>query len=218
MSDPLVERLAKLDSCAVSDAMDRHGLPGACNGLPPLWPCPRLTGRVVTVKLKPARPGEQSHRHLGTAAIEAAKPGDVIVVDNGGRTYAGSWGGILSVAAKVKGVAGVIADGACRDVDEARDLAFPVYGLMGVPMTARGRVVEESFNEPVQIRGVDVRPGDLAIADWTGIVFVPADRAEEVIAAAETIARREALMAADVRAGKSVIEVMGANYEQMLQR
>src|SRR5437867_10131613 len=111
--------------------MDRLGLSGAALGLQPLWPSPRTVGRAITVKLKPARPGEQSHRHLGTAAIEAATPGDVIVVDNGGRTYAGSWGGILSVAAKHKGVAGVIADGACRDVDEARDLAFPVWGLMG---------------------------------------------------------------------------------------
>ena len=75
-----------------------------------------------------------------------------------------------------------------------------------------------SFNERVQICGVDVQPGDLVIADWTGAVFVPADRAGEVIATAETIAEREALMAADVRAGKSVVEVMGANYEQMLKR
>src|SRR5579884_3444203 len=215
MSDPLVERLAKLDSCAVSDAMDRHGLPGACNGLPPLWPCPRLTGRVVTVKLKPARPGEQSHRHLGTAAIEASKPGDVIVVDNGGRTYAGSWGGILSVGAKAKGVAGVVSDGACRDVDEARDLDFPVYARAGVSVTARGRLIEESFQQPIEVCGVAVKPGDLVIADWSGVIFIPADRAADVISEAEAIYDREAQMAADVRAGRPITEVMGATYERM---
>src|SRR5689334_1590426 len=111
--------------------MDKLDLSPAVTGLAPLWPCPRVTGRAVTVKLKPRVEGEQSSRHLGTAAIEAATPGDVIVVDNGGRTYAGSWGGILSVAAQAAGVAGVVADGACRDVDEARDMAFPVYARAG---------------------------------------------------------------------------------------
>jgi 4-hydroxy-4-methyl-2-oxoglutarate aldolase len=216
VADALVERLSKLDTCAVSDAMDRLGLSGAALGLQPLWPSPRIAGRVVTVKLKPAVPGEQSHRHLGTAAIEAASPGDVIVVDNGGRTYAGSWGGILSVAAKAAGVAGVVADGACRDVDEARDLGFPVYARCGVPVTARGRIVEEAFQTAIEVCGVAVAPGDLVIADWTGVVFVPAARAEEVLKAAEDIAAREAAMAQSVRAGKKPSEVMGASYEQML--
>ena len=217
-SPELVARLAKLDSCVVSDALDRLGLPGAAMGLPPLWQCPRLVGPVVTVKLKAREEGEQSHRHLGTAAIEAAEPGDVIVVDNGGRTYAGAWGGILSLAAKHKGVAGVVADGACRDVDEARDLRFPVYARAGVSITARGRILEESFNEPIQIAGVAVQPGDLVIADWSGVVFVPRDRAEDVIGQAEDLARREAAMAEAVRAGKPASEVMGANYEQMTGR
>lgn len=215
--DELVARLDRLDSCAVSDALDRLELAGAVLGPRPLWSCPRIVGRVVTVKLKPAAPGEKSPRHLGTAAIEAASPSDVIVVDNGGRVNAGSWGGILSLAAKTKGVSGVVADGACRDVDEARDMGFPLYALAGVAITARGRVVEESFNEPIAIAGVAVAPGDLVIADWSGVVFVPAARAGEVLADAERIAAREAAMAADVRAGKSVVEVMGANYEQMLR-
>jgi regulator of RNase E activity RraA len=218
LSAELVARLAKLDSCAVSDAMDRLGLSGAALGLRPMWSCPRVVGPVVTVKLKPKDEATQTSRHLGTAAIEAAQPGDVIVVDNGGRTYAGSWGGILSVAAKAAGVAGVIADGACRDVDEARDMEFPVYAKAGVSVTARGRIVEESFNTPVEICGVAVQPGDLALADWSGAVFIPASRAEEVIAAAEEIYAREAAMAEDVRAGKRPSEVMGASYERMTGR
>ena len=214
----LATRLGQLDTCAVSDALDRLGLPGAALGLQPVWPCKRIAGPVVTVKLKPFVPGEPSHRHLGTAAIEAASAGDVIVVDNGGRTYAGSWGGILSVAAKAAGVAGVVADGACRDVDEARDLEFPVWARAGVPVTARGRIVEESFQEPISVCGVAVAPGDLVIADWTGVVFVPAARAEEVLATAEDIFAREAAMAADVRAGKKPSEVMGTNYERLTGR
>ena len=83
-------------------------------------------------------------------------------------------------------------------------------------MTARGRIVEESFNEPIEVAGVAVRPDDLVIADWTGIVFVAAGRAEEIVMTAEEIAAREAQMAEAVRAGRSVVEVMGASYESML--
>src|SRR4051794_38351973 len=188
-----------------------------------MWPCPRTVGRVVTVKLKridPERPDRSASgrpaRHLGTAAVEAAAPGDVIVIDHGGRLEAAGWGGILSLAAKLKGVAGVIVDGACRDVDESRDVELPIYARAGTPITARGRIVEESFNEPIRIGHVTVRPRDLVIADWSGVVFVAQERAEEIVATAEQIAAREAQMAAAVRAGRSVVEVMGASYESML--
>jgi 4-hydroxy-4-methyl-2-oxoglutarate aldolase len=214
---PLVDRLSRLDTCAVSDALDRLGLTGAVSGLRPMWPCPRITGRVVTVKLKLAD-GERPARHLGTAAVEAAAPGDVIVVDHAGRSDAAGWGGILSLAANVKGVSGVIVDGACRDVDESRDVGLPVYARSATPVTARGRIVEQSFNEPIEIAGIAVRPGDLVIADWSGIVFLAADWGEQIVQEAEEIAAREAQMAEAVRAGRSVVEVMGASYESMLGR
>ena len=83
-------------------------------------------------------------------------------------------------------------------------------------MTARGRVVEASMGEPIRVANLTVRPGDYVIADWRGVVFVSAERVEEVIGTAETLAVREAQMAEAVRAGRSVVEVMGANYEAML--
>ena len=73
-------------------------------------------------------------------------------------------------------------------------------------------------NEQIEIGGVAVRPGDYVIADNSGVVVVPADRAAEVVPEAEHIVAREAAMARDVLAGKSVVEVMGTNYEQMLAR
>jgi len=80
-TDDLVERLAKLDTCAASDSLDRLGLRGATIGIRPVWPCPRIVGRAVTCKIKPAGL-EKSKQHLGTPAIDAAKPGDVIVIDS----------------------------------------------------------------------------------------------------------------------------------------
>jgi len=217
-TNDLVARLAALDTCAVSDALDRLGLLGVALGIRPLTVSERIAGRVVTVKLGPARGGAPAARHLGTAAIETAAPGDVIVVDHQGREDAAGWGGILSTPAKVKGVRGVIVDGACRDVDESRALGFPVYARTAVPLTARGRAVEESFNQPVTIAGVPVQPGDLVLADGSGVVFVPAERAEEVIATAEAIAAREAAMTRAVLAGQPVSQVMDHTYETMVSR
>lgn len=217
-TEQLVERLRKLDTCAVSDAMDSLGLRGVVLGLRAMWPCPRIGGRVVTVKLVRRTGNETSTRHLGTAAVVAASPGDIIVVQHRDREDAAGWGGILANAAKTKGVQGIIVDGPARDIDETRDVGLPLYARSAVPLTARGRIVEESCNEPILMGDIAVAPGDLVLADWSGVVFLPAARAEEIIAAAEAIAAREALMTKDVLAGVPVTEVMGANYETMLQR
>jgi 4-hydroxy-4-methyl-2-oxoglutarate aldolase len=212
----LAARLARLDTCGVSDALDRLGLPGAVLGLKPMWPCPRIAGRVITVRLRRAEPGEHAPRHLGTAAIEAGGPGTVIVIEHHDRDDAAGWGGILSIAARTKGVEGVIVDGTARDIDDSRDAQFPVYARAATPITARGRIVEASMGEPIRVSDLPVQPDDYVVADWSGVVFISADRAEEVITVAEGLAAREQQMAADVRAGKSVIEVMGTNYETML--
>jgi 4-hydroxy-4-methyl-2-oxoglutarate aldolase len=214
--DESVQRLLKLDTCAVSDALDRLGLPGVVLGIQPTSPPAKIAGRVVTVKLVEAE-GRSSHRHLGTAAIEAAEQGDVIVVENP-RLDAAGWGGILSAAAKTRGVAGVIVDGAARDIDESRDLELPVFARAAVPRTARGRILEESFNEPIRVGDVTVSPGDLVLADGSGVAFLAAAQAEEVLQAAETIAAREAKMKEAVLAGERVSEVMGRDYETMLTR
>jgi 4-hydroxy-4-methyl-2-oxoglutarate aldolase len=152
------------------------------------------------------------------AAIEAGGPGEVIVIEHHQHDQAAGWGGILSLAARTKGVEGVIVDGLCRDVDDSRDAGFPVYARAATPMTARGRILEDSMGEPIDVGGVRVEPGDLVIADWSGVVFVSAARAEEIIATAETLAAREAQMADAVRAGQSVVDVMGASYESMTRQ
>ena len=215
--DEWVERLRVLDTCAVSDAQDKLGIKGTVIGILPLYETGRIAGRVVTFKLK-TKGNETTTRHLGTAAVEAADSGDVIVCDHRGRTDVAGWGGILSTAAKTKGVAGVIIDGASRDVDEAKGLGLPLFARAAVPLTARGRIVEESTNEPIEIGGVSLAPGDYVIADNSGVVIVPQDRVAEVVPEAENIVAREQAMARDVMAGTSVVEVMGINYEQMLAR
>lgn len=211
------ERLTALDSCACSDAMDSLGIAGVADGLRPLTVPRKVTGPVLTVELGPVSSSAGGGRHLGTAAIEAALPGDVIVVAAGGRVDAAGWGGVLSLAAMTQRVSGVIVDGACRDVDESAELGLPVYARAAVPATARGRHAEVAWNTPVEVAGVHVEPGDLVIADGSGVVFLPADHVAEIITAAEDIMAREAEMAARIRAGEPVSRVMSADYEHMLK-
>jgi regulator of RNase E activity RraA len=218
MSDALA-RLGKLDSCAVSDALDKLGLAGAVTGLERLSSTQRIAGRVLTVRLDRAEgrpPGPP--RHLCTAAIEAARPGDVIVVEQRTGLDAAGWGGTLSLGAKLRGVAGVVVEGPARDIDESRDLDFPVFARTHTARTARGRVVEVETNMPVTVGDVVVTPGDYVIADATAVVFVSQHEAKRVLVAAEGIARREAAMARALEDGTPISQVMGATYEDMLKR
>lgn len=217
MADNLLERLRQLDCCAVSDALDNHGINGVAHGLGALTVRRRITGRAVTVDLKPAD-GQPSHRHLCTAAVEASDADSVVVIAHHGRTEVAGWGGILSLALKGRDGQGVVIDGAARDIDEALEMDLPLYGCAGVPVTARGRIVERDWNVPVTIAGITVDPGDYVIADGSGVAFIPVAVAEQIISAAEQIVARERSMAADVRLGVPVSQIMGTKYETMLQK
>jgi 4-hydroxy-4-methyl-2-oxoglutarate aldolase len=211
-----LHRLARLDSCALADALDRLSLPGCVTGLIAATVSTRIAGRVHTVKLE-AGSGSGSTRHLGTAAVEACSPGDVIVIEQRTGIDAACWGGILSHGAKLRSISGVIAEGPVRDIDEARELAFAVYCRSVTARTARGRIHESGTDVPVRVADVSVQPGDYALADASGVVFVRPDRLAEVLDAAEAIAAREAAIVRRLRDGTPITEVMGANYERMLR-
>ncbi len=218
--DDVLTRLAGLDSCAVSDALDKLGLAGAVAGIHRLSTDRRISGRVITVKLDrdedAGRPA--ASRHLGTTAIEASQPGDVIVVEQRTGIDAAGWGGVLSLGASLKGVAGVIIDGPTRDVDEARAHDFAVFARDHTARTARGRIVETGTNVPVTVGAIPVAPGDFVVADGSAVVFVRAQDIDRVLDAAEAIAAREAGMADSLRAGTPITQVMGKNYETMLKK
>ena len=216
----LVARLSKFDTCMVSDALDALGLPGAVAGIRPMWPCGRSAGRVQTVRLAPSNEAPQAGPpvHLGARAIAAAEAGDVIVVDNraGLETGGAGWGGLLSLAAKLKEVAGVVVYGVCRDVDDVQSVGMPYYAKVATPRTARRRVVEVATNEPLEFDEVRVEPGDLVLADSSGVVFLSLSKAEVVLAKADELAAKEEDMATALRAGVVVTDVLAGNYETML--
>jgi 4-hydroxy-4-methyl-2-oxoglutarate aldolase len=217
MNDPR-SRLLALDSCAVSDALDKLELPSAVAGIERLATDLRIAGSVLTVKLDVDEGHATSKRHLCTAAIEAAREGEIIVVEQRTGLDAAGWGGTLSLGAKLRGVAGVIVEGPARDIDESRDLGFPVFARSHTARTARGRIVEVATNQPVAVGEVGVSAGDYAIADGTGVAFVPRDQIEKVLEAAEAIMARERAMAQALRDGQPIDRVMGAGYENMLKK
>ena len=215
--DELVSRLSRLDTCAVSDALDKLGLAGAVTGIHRFSTDRRIAGRVQTVTLALAGGTSGPPRHLCTQAIERAAPGDLIVVEQRTGVDAAAWGGNLSLGAQVRGVAGVIVDGPVRDIDDSRRLDFPVFARDRTARTARGRIVEVATNEPITVADICVSPGDYAIADGSAVAFVARVEILRVLETAESIMQKEEAMAAAIREGRPISQVMGASYEHMLK-
>jgi 4-hydroxy-4-methyl-2-oxoglutarate aldolase len=214
----LLARLAAIDTCALSDALDKLGLAGQVTGLRRESGSTRVAGVAVTVKLGTGAPPHGPATHLGTKAIEAADDATIIVIEQRTGVEAGCWGGLLTRGAIQAGVRAVVADGPVRDIDEARELEFPIFTNRLTCLTARGRVVEKATNVPVQIGDVTVSPGDYLVADSSAVIVIPPDQADAVLAAAEAIVAREAVMVAEIGKNMPMSEVLGGNYEHMLEK
>ena len=213
-----VQRLRRLDCCAVSDALDKLGLPGAVTGLQQRSGAGRIAGQAITVKLGTGDPQPGPPKHLGCTAIEMAGVDNIIVVEQRTGIEAGCWGGLLTLGAKVRGVAGVVADGPLRDVDEAIAYEFPVFSRSLTSFTARSRVVEKGTNVPIEVGTVTVQPGDYVLADRSAVIIIAAAEIQNVLAAAEMIVAKEAVMAKSILSGTPMSQVMGGNYEHMLEK
>src|SRR5579863_5509775 len=170
--DRKLSRLAKLDSCAVSDAKDSLGLPPAASDILHLSGQGVLVGQVKTVRLVEGVPDpSQPKVHLGARAIVQSTDRTVIVVSHPG-IDSGGWGGVLSTGAQCAGVRGVIVDGQTRDIDEARGLGCPIFARRATARSARGRVYEAATGGTITSGSEDVNDGDFVIADGSGVVFV----------------------------------------------
>ena len=190
-----------------------------------MWPSGSATTAARTAcsgRSSPGQPPPGPPKHLGCTAIELAGADSVIVVEQRSGVEAGCWGGLLTLGAKVRGVAGVVADGPLRDVDEAIAYEFPVFSRSLTSRTARGRVVELGVQVPVTIGAelggeVSVRPGDYVLADRSAVIFIAEADIERVLEAAEMIVAKEAAMAKAILSGTPISAVMGGNYEHMLR-
>jgi 4-hydroxy-4-methyl-2-oxoglutarate aldolase len=178
-----VEALSQFGVATVHEAMGRLGLMRPY--IRPVYEGARLCGTAVTVLLQP---GDNWMLHV---AAEQVRDGDVVVAGCTTESEDGFFGELLATSLRSRGARGLIIDGGCRDIDELRDMDFPVFSRA---INAKGTVKATlgSVNVPVVVANALVNPGDVVIGDSDGVVVVPADRAAEVAGAAAEREAREA--------------------------
>jgi 4-hydroxy-4-methyl-2-oxoglutarate aldolase len=174
-------------------------------GLRPVWASQRLVGRAFTAEC-PAGENLMLHR-----AIARAGTGDVIVARCGGALH-GYWGEVMTVAALSRGIAGLVIDGSVRDVEAIRELGFPVYAA-GVAPPGTGKLPEGSIGAPIEVRGASVRPGDIVVADESGVVVIANDALADVYGRAHTRTEKERGILAGLRQGRTTLELLGLPAE-----
>jgi len=200
--DQNVQRALKLDTTALSDALDRLGIPGQCLGIKPLDHRFRLAGRAFTILYGPAGvpPGT-----VGDFIDDVAE-GTVIVIDNRGRENATVWGDILTMVAHRRHIAGTVIDGACRDTNLAREIGYPIFSRSYSMRTGKDRVQVEAMNCSVNIGDARVLPGDILRGDGDGIVAIPQLHENEVLTVAEEIDATEEKIRRAVLDGMSLAD------------
>ncbi len=190
-------------SCLVTDARKRVG---AIGGLLPVTASHKIAGPALTVNL--------SIDDLVDCmpVLARARPGDVIVLAAHGCTRTAMWGGLMSTLSLKAGIAGGIVDGAIRDVDEIRDLDFPVWYRGTVPRPSPTAVHDRTepvqVNVPVVINGEVINPGDIVVADENGIAVVPPAIAEDVLAGTKMNIAKEKVIRDKISSGASVNELL----------
>ena len=211
----LVALFDGLDTPGVSDALDKLGLPGQCLGIAPL-------GNYSQVVVGPAFTVQYVSASVpaGTVGdfIDAVLPGDVVVIDNAGRTDCTVWGDIMTQYASSRNIAATVIDGVCRDVNKALGDGYPVFSKGRFMRTGKDRVQVQSLNQPVSIGTARVCARDIVVADANGVVIVPRARAAEVAACARQIELVEADIRALIAQGQTLESARAALGYHNLQR
>lgn len=190
-------------SCVFADVQGRSNV--MHSGIKPIF-AGKLVGAALTVKLSAGDLQDP------LAALEVARPGDVIVVDAFGETETSVWGGLMAALCQKRGVEGAIIDGAGRDIDELRDLKFQLYTraitARGTHTMLSGRKNDVSLNVPINCGGVVVSPGDMIVADEIGVTVVPKAMAAETLKLAREQAEREENTRREIAKGKTVDQIL----------
>jgi 4-hydroxy-4-methyl-2-oxoglutarate aldolase len=165
----------------------------------------KIVGPALTVKT----PGADST--VVHKVMELAKPGDVLVIDRCGDREHACWGGMVTLSAHLKELAGGIIDGPATDIDEIEELEFPLYCRGLSAMTTKLLGLGGEINTAIQCGGVTVEPGDLIVADRNGIVVLKPSEAKEIAEKALAMQAAEKDLEEELRKGKSISSLSGAN-------
>ena len=165
----------------------------------PAWDGATIVGRAVPVS---AQAGDNLALHHG---LEAASPGDVLVVDGGGAHF-GYWGEVMAVAAQARGIAGLVIDGGVRDTAQLQELGFSAFSTS---ISIRGTIKQwpGTVGLPITLRGRVVRAGDLVVADRDGVAVLPESDVDRILDASRARAAKEDAYMARLRAGELTLDL-----------
>jgi len=192
-------------SCLVSDASDNDCV--MASAIKPIF-SKKISGSALTIKIDP-------HNCFSSIEIiKHIKAGQIVVVDAKGETEVSVIGGIISSVLKQKGALGAIVDGAVRDIDEVRDMGFPLFSRAVVPKSLIYSCSEDDETHPIEVNvpihcgGVLVHPNDIIVADDVGVAVIPHDKARSVLKRAKEIAKREGELSKKIKGKMNIEEIM----------
>ena len=209
----LLEEYRQIGTSTWSDILDELGVQGVIGGLVRRSGSGRFAGFAVTAKAQAGPLGSFKREAFAVGQmIDAVGPGQVLMIDVGGAEVS-TFGGLASLAAKIKGVAAVVIDGACRDAEEIRETGLWLASRHMTPTTGKKRVKVESIGHPISISGVSVAPDDLVVGDETGIVVIPRQHQKTALAMCRRMVGMDQEIERAIRAGTSFREAArNANY------
>ena len=210
----IVKAFEPFSTSSISDALDKFGIAGGCHGITPVVSGVKMVGTAYTI------------RYVAIGAVKGSVgdyiddvlPGDVVVLDNGGRTDCTVWGDILTVTAMAKGISGTVIEGVCRYVPTILEEKYPIFSRGRFMMTGKDRVMVEATQAIVTIGRVQVKPGDILVGDDSGVVVVPQEMAEKVLEAVKEIEEAESFIVEAVRGGSTLREAREKFGYHTLQR
>lgn len=210
--EKLLKTLQQFGTSTISDAMDKLGIECACHGIKPIDINFQMIGRAFTVKYGPV--GTEK----GTVGdfVDDVKPGEIVVLDNGGRTDCTVWGDIMTSYAHKHEIAGTLINGVSRDTNRVLELNYPIFNVSHYMRTGKDRVQVDAVNIPVTVASIRVRPGDIIIGDADGVVVIPSELGEEVAKIAAHIEEAENNIRQAVLTGERLVDArIKFHYHQL---
>jgi len=200
ISTELTRQLSEFDAATLYEAAGQQGMVDPA--IRPTWPGAHVCGTAITLSCPPKDNLMMHH------AVAVSEPGTVLVANAQRYQYAGAWGEVLTVAAQARGIAGLVIDGAVRDMEAIFERRFPAFSR-GLAIGACKKEKIGTMNEPVDLGGVTVRSGDVVVGTADGVVVLAQASVEQVLRAAVARRNREREIFKQLAAGKTTIEILG---------
>lgn len=214
----LLDRLSHLPTGNLADAMCNLSIPvRTVDGIPPLQKNQRRTAGYALTMQQVMR--KDPYGQLGLVQHlrvidEVLQDGDLLVFDIGGQMNVCATGALFSRRAKMRGARGFLVNGCMRDLEELYELDFPIHLLGGNPLKSASVLETVGINVPVQIKGTQIKPGDVIVMDATGILVISPEDAENVCLEAERIAKGESEILEKVKRGNSVLKAFNEAFNK----